>query len=459
MNRSSPSATFRDPAGSLSFKENHAVRQIAAAARGPALEFLNSEFCRRAQARGDLIPAEIVDVPEGGLCLRHPRIAVPTYPWEWAPGQWLAAAELTLALGSEALADGWILKDATPLNVLFDGARPVFVDILSFERRRPESGVWLAYGQYVRTFLLPLLAHRLLQWPFEVTLFRRDGYEPSDLYAALGWSQRLKPAALWPITLPALLGRRNIPHGSARPPRALPPEVATAVLTRTMKGLLRRTRGAMPEGSASQWSDYPANLTHYTAEQSVTKAGWVRSQLESIRPEYVLDVGANTGEFSALAAKLGAQVVALERDQPAADRIFTMAREQTLPVLPIHADLARPTPAVGWENNESLSLLARLEGRFDCVLMLAVIHHLILMEQVPIRSILALAYDLTRRSFLLEWVPPHDPMYQSLMRGRDALYGSLSEADLEAACAGLFQPVDRHLLGNQRVLLHLEKIV
>ena len=66
--------------------------------------------------------------------------------------QWLAAAELTLKLGEEAIGEGWVLKDATPLNVLFQGPRPIFVDILSFERRDPRASVWLAYGQYVRTF-------------------------------------------------------------------------------------------------------------------------------------------------------------------------------------------------------------------------------------------------------------------------------------------------------------------
>jgi hypothetical protein len=109
---------------------------------------------------------------------------------------------LTLNLCEEALADGWILKDATPLNVLFTGTRPVFVDILSFERRDPHSSIWLAYGQYVRTFLLPLLMNRMLSWPLSLSLFKRDGYEPADCYAALGWGRRLSRDALWPITLP-----------------------------------------------------------------------------------------------------------------------------------------------------------------------------------------------------------------------------------------------------------------
>ncbi|GAC1420404.1 MAG: hypothetical protein NVSMB62_14300 [Acidobacteriaceae bacterium] len=460
MNEASPRATFRDPAGSLSLTGEHAVRTIGAASREAALEFLHSEFCQKAQARGDLIAAEINEDPDGGLRLVHPRIPVPTYPWEWTPAQWFRAAELTLTLGQEGLADGWLLKDATPLNVLFVDTRPVFVDILSFERSAAGNPVWLAYGQYVRTFLLPLVTHRLLRWPLTATMFRRDGYEPADLYAALNWRQRLMPTALWPITMPTLLERKD-PSGSktqAKPARTVQPEVATAVLTRTMKDLLRRTQRAVPEVAGSQWSDYPANLTHYTAEQSAEKAGWVRAQLEAMRPARVLDIGANTGEFSAMAAQTGAEVVALERDQAAAERIFAMARARELRILPVHADLARPTPAVGWENAESTALLARLEGRFDAVLMLAVIHHLILMEQIPIPAIMVLIHRLTRCALILEWVPVEDPMYQSLMRGRDALYGTLSEQDLMLACEGLFHMTSRKVLGNGRVLLAFEKI-
>jgi len=49
-------------------------------------------------------------------------------------------------------------------------------------------------------------------------------------------------------------------------------------------------------------------------------------------------------------------------------------------------------------------------------------------------------------------------MFQSLMRGRDSLYGSLSEADLLAACTDRFSMIDRYALKNGRVLFHFEKI-
>jgi len=466
MTSALPSPTFRDPAGSLSFQEDHVLRRIDPSARAETLTLLESPFCSAMQQRGDLIAAE-VDDSGNTLTLRHPRIPIPTYPWEWPPAQWLTAAELTLDLCDQAIDAGWILKDATPLNILFTGARPIFVDILSFERRDPHSSLWLAYGQYVRTFLLPLVMHQTLDWPLSLSLFRRDGYEPADCYAALGWRQRLSRAALWPITLPTLLDRRKTaPDTPAAPAKKSPapthdPEVATRVLKRTLNDLRRRTRRVAPQESSSTWSSYPASLTHYTADESADKRDWVRRTIEHTRPEHlpfsVLDIGANTGEFSLLAADLGAEVVALERDQASADRIFLAARKRSLPITTILADIARPTPAVGWENAESLALLPRLEGQFDLVMMLAVIHHLILMEQIPLPAILALCHRLTRRHLIVEWVPVEDPMYQSLMRGRDALYGSLSEADLLTACAGRFRILDRHALGNGRILFLLEK--
>jgi len=450
--------TFRDPAGSLVVEHDRAVRKIRPEFREPVFEFLNSNFYRVAVERGEMI-ASMVEDDADGLRLIHPRVRIPTYPWEWTASQWLAAAELTLRLCDEALNDGWILKDATPLNVLFDGARPVLVDVLSFERRDEGSSLWLAYGQYVRTFLLPLLMRRMLHWPLELTSFKRDGYEPAELYAALSWGQRMSPAALWPVTIPALLDRRkDAQAGVRRAPPARDPELTLHTLKRTVAGLRKRTRAAMPKSASSEWAEYTSSQLHYTAEESEQKRRWIRGVLEKLRPAAVLDVGANTGEFSAMAAECGGDVVALERDADAAERIARITVAKDLKIQTIHADLARPTPAVGWENRESSALLPRLEGRFDAVMLLAVIHHLLLLEQIPLTAILELCHKLTKKLLVVEWVPATDPMFVSLMRGRDALYGALSERDLMAACEGLFSATRTETLGNGRILYLLERI-
>jgi SAM-dependent methyltransferase len=452
-----PTPTFRDPAGSLRLEGDFAIREIHPSAREEVLEFVTSPFCHRLQKRGDLVEATIDD-SASGLRLLHPRVPVPTYPWEWTPSMWLAAANLTLNLCEEALSEGWILKDATPLNVLFVGPRPVLVDILSFERHNPASSIWLAYGQYVRTFELPLLMNRLLHWPLALSFFKRDGYEPAELYQAISRTQRFSPTAFWSITLPALLEKRK---GDAAPaaPRAntKDPELARHVLKRMLASLRKRTRRAVRKEAGSEWANYTGTLTHYTPEQSAQKLEWMQQVLSELHPESLLDVGANTGEYSALAAGAGAQVVALERDVATAERLFCMSWAKDLSIQTIHADAARPTPAAGWDNNESSSLLARLEGRFDLVQMLAVIHHLLLLEQIPLPAIVELCHRLTNRYLVIEWVPATDPMYQSLMRGRDTLYGSITDADLLAACIGRFQLLRQLTLGNGRTLFLFEK--
>jgi SAM-dependent methyltransferase len=419
------------------------------------LEFVSSVFCSRLQDRGDMVAITINNTP-ASLSLLHPRVPVPTYPWEWTPSQWLAAAELTLSLCEEALTDGWVLKDATPLNILFVGPRPVLVDVLSFEPWKLTT-LWLPYGQYVRTFVLPLLMNRLLNWPLELSLFKRDGFESADLYPVLSWRQRLSRAAFWTITLPALLERRNPDAPMKKPEPAKDPELALHILRRSLASLRKLTRRVMPKSSRSSWSEYESTRNHYTAAQSTEKFAWVSGVLDELQPARVLDIGANTGEFSALAAEKGARVIALERDAAAADRLFQMSRAKRLAIQTIHADLSRPTPAVGWENRESTTLIQRLEGQSDLVLMLAVIHHLLLMEQIPLAAIVELCHRLTFRYLVIEWVPVEDPMFQSLMRGRDELYGSLAEADLLNACKERFHVLRRQSLDNGRVLFLFAK--
>jgi SAM-dependent methyltransferase len=463
--QSEPEFTFRDPAGQLQLTQSHALRRIHPAAVEETRTFLASPLRAALERSGDLISTEIAK-PEthsaataGELWLQHPRIDPISYPWEWTAAHWRSAAELTLRLAVQAIDAGWMLKDATPLNVLFVGARPVFVDVLSFERRDPNSSLWLAYGQFVRTFLLPLVAEKFLSWPLQATLFSRDGYEPGTLYRALRPWQRLHPDLLDVVTLATIFegsGSKQNKPGPRKPP-STNPELAAHILHKRIARLGKQIRRAARSESPSQWSGYQQSASHYRPADTEVKQQFVRSVLERCRPKRVLDIGANTGTYSLLAAEAGAEVVALDSDVAAIEALWTKVAQLGQPVTALVANIARPTPAVGWRNREQLSLLDRLTGKFDLVLMLAVIHHLILREQLPLAHIGDLCATLTRRWLVLEWVPPSDPMYQEWLRGRDDLYGSLSEDDLKQAFALFFHVTDRTVLGNNRVLLLFER--
>ena len=73
-----------------------------------------------------------------------------------------------------------------------------------------------------------------------------------------------------------------------------------------------------------------------------------------------------------LAALAGARVVALDTDLAAIDQLWIRASKESRNILPLVVNIARPSPALGWENSESMSFLDRAEQRFDLVMMLAV---------------------------------------------------------------------------------------
>src|SRR5271154_2893981 len=202
--------TFRDPAGSVEIRRDGVYRSVRAPFDAAMLEFLALPIAGEMVEQGRLVASETISLTDGEvLVLRHPRISFQSFPWEWAPGMWLAAAELTLTMCSDLVREGWLLKDATPLNVLFQGTEPIFVDVLSIEKMNPTRPIWLAYGQFVRMFLLPMLAYSRLGWPLQALMTKRDGYEPEEVYAALSWAGRLQQPALSVVTMPSLLAKNK----------------------------------------------------------------------------------------------------------------------------------------------------------------------------------------------------------------------------------------------------------
>ena len=371
---------------------------------------------------------------------------------------WLAAAELTLTMCSELVEQGWLLKDATPLNVLFRGTEPVFVDVLSIERMDLHQPIWLAYGQFVRTFLLPMLAYSKLGWPLQGSLTRRDGYEPEDIYAALSWAARVRQPALSAVTLPSLMANnKKVKAGNFTSRRVDEPELTKQILQKTLKGLLAQMRKVTPGHQSSTWSDYAETATHYSDEDHARKRGFVTEALVAARPARVLDVGCNTGVYSNLAADAGAEVVSIDTDLQAVDRLCASLKGSGKNILPLCVDLAHPSPATGWENREYASFLSRCAGHFDMVMMLAVLHHLLLRNQIPMERIAELCGGLTTGHLIVEWVPPEDVKFQELLRGREAIYQHITETAFRDAFARHFAIVDELTLANGRTMFHLRK--
>jgi SAM-dependent methyltransferase len=457
--------SFRDPGGFVFNSGQRILRAIEPSAFETLKQFLKSEPAQAFLSARQLVNTWITEadsfsaqIPEGYRLAEHERIPFASFPSEW-PAEMLACAGfLTLDLAEQTLPFGWGLKDATPYNVLFRGPSAVFVDVLSFERRDPQDGIWSAYAQFVRTFLLPLLAARASSsTPDLIWLAKRDGLEPEQVYQMLSWPARLTPPALTLVSLPAWLSRRAESNTSLYQTISTDPEKARFTLATVFHCLRSQLRQLSSAPRASRWSNYLDTQTHYSGSQFAAKESFVDAVLDEFAPRRVLDVGSNTGHFSELAARAGSSVVAIDSDSSAVSQLWLRASENKLDILPLVVDLCRPTPAVGWRNRESPSFLDRAHRAFDLVMMLAVVHHMLVSERVPLEEILDLASDLTTDLLLLEFVEPADPMFRHLARGRDPLYAHLTAAYFETACAPRFKILRKEPINQTRTLYLLRR--
>ena len=475
LDRAAVTASFRDPAGSVFTLEDDPERRVYRAvtsdgvrdfdaflASPPAEQLIASgQVVRSTRVTGDRRDAVLAGHSGAALLLEHERIPFPSFPMEWAPEMLHAAAGLTLELARTVLPHCLGLKDATPYNVLFRGPRPVFIDVLSFERRVPGDSTWTPYGQFVRTFLLPLLVNQRLHMPLDqVFATRRDGLEPEDVLRWTPRLQRLLPPCLSLVTLPAWLGAGHRQDDTAMYRKRIlaDPEQASYILSalfRRLEKLLAKV--APPANRKSAWSDYLESNNNYSAGHFAGKQAFVRAALADFTPRRVLDVGCNTGHFSVLAAQAGADVTAIDYDPVVVGSLWRRAREEKLPILPLVVNLARPTPATGWNNRETPSFLSRARGHFDAVFMLALIHHLLVTERIPLASVIDLAAEFLAQSAqgiaVVEFISPEDSMFQRLVRGRDELYRHLTREHFETTVRRRFDIVrSEHCEGSHRWL-------
>ncbi len=470
-------SSFRDPAGFCFARDGRIFRAVSPEALTEIDPFLRSDTIRGLSARRMLIPArrlsaseqeELLSAADVGEILRgrsmgtifeHEKVEFVSYPFEWVPEMLYEAGRLTLDLAQTSLQEGYCLKDATPYNVLFEGSTPVFVDLLSFERRNPRDPVWRAHAQFCRTFLLPLLAHKY--WgvrPVDIFSSRRDGLEPSEVYRFCGPLRRFVPLLLTQVSLPTWLSRKAGAKSLYRDRLLSSPEKARFILDSLLKRLRRSLQSVQPRRAANTvWSDYMDS--HRYAEPAFTaKESFVDRFLKDERPRRVLDVGSNTGHFSILASRGGAKVVAIDSDLACISLLWQRAHSEHLDILPLVVDVSRPSAAKGWRYRECASFLERAAQAFDAVLMLAILHHLLITERVPLDEVLDLAAEMTTRWLVIEYVSPDDDMFQLLTRGRDHLYGDLTKEAFEAACRRRFRRVrTQELEGTHRTLYLLEK--
>ena len=457
--------SFRDREGRVFYHQERVLRALSRRGLDAWHRLAAAPFFRRAQDTGTMVrTTEVADAESvlqglGGAgaehwigALEHERVPFVSYPYEWCFGMLRDAALLTLDLLIDALDEDMVLKDASAYNVLFRGARPVFIDVASFEpwqAGRP----WVGYRQFCQLFLYPLEMTAFRDVDFQPFLRGSlEGIEPSTMRALLRPRDRMRSGVVVDVDLHA-----RLESSTAAGDRAVRSDIARAgfkkeMIASNVKRLRRIVAGLRFKRAASEWADY-AEDNSYEAADHDKKKRFVESAVGMERRRLVMDLGANTGTFSRIAAAHADQVVALDVDHLAIERLYrSLAESGPSNILPLVGNLADPSPGLGWRGRERKAIDARAD--VDVVLALALIHHLVITANVPLDEVVDF-FAALGREVVVEWVSKDDPMVKRLLRNKDDQYDDYDLAVLESSLERHFRTVDRQELeSGTRVLYH-----
>jgi len=431
---------MRDPDGSLDFRKQEVLRHVAPCAN--SLNFLRESVASELASSGAMVPFEFVDEHT----LRSPRYPFVAYPFEWCDAQLHRAAQHTLLVAKEALAANYELKDASAWNVIFDGTEPLFCDHLSFESL--SSKQWWALGQFARHFIFPLAIarHRGLKVHELFTVYR-DGVPIDRAKSFLGLKRLIDRS------MPLYLGSGrdfDLPALQERPPSG---KTYHGAILQLCEWILDGSRS----GSASNWSGYASDRDHYTEKERRLKRDWVHEWLSRTQPDWVLDLGCNTGEFSEIAANAGSRVIAADLDHDCIQILFQRSRDSHR-IYPIVVNVADMVGGKGFAGVEFPSFFDRIDDRIDLTMTLALIHHLTISEGIDIAEVARLAKRITKGYLIVEFIANTDPMAELLARQRNRNIDCLTIENQIGAFSKYFDVLDKRLLPSSGRCLGLLKL-
>jgi hypothetical protein len=313
------------------------------------------------------------------LVVEVDRVSVVSYPPEWPTVMLRDAGSMTARLGLVMAQHGLALHDAHPWNILFEGTRPVWIDLGSIRVADHVRRAWV--WEFRRHFVLPLVLHRLG--------LRRLADSVQDTHQG-GWKTGLdrRWSRMWPIRYRSLMRLR------ATPIRFL--EALGAYMDR------------MPDrGASTAWSAYRqgrgaevGELARYDGKQ----AG-VNQMLAGLPKGTLIDIGANAGWFSRLAVHHGHRVIAVDMDDPTLGLLYLLAKEHHEPILPLRLDVMRPPGSYGL----ALAYAAAPERlRSDTVLALALLHHLVGRQGISFSLFARTMDQFARNTVIVEFIPRED---------------------------------------------------
>lgn len=453
-------SSFRDPSGFLFRRGGTLYRQVNRSHKQHYDLLISSGLYKTLVERELLIPHEEVSFDSPSIkthkTLKPEVVSFISYPYEWSFSQLQDAALVTMQIQKLALQFGMSLKDASAYNIQFHKGTPLLVDTLSLEQY-VEDLPWVAYRQFCQHFLAPLaLMSRVDGRLNQVARNHIDGVPLDFAGRLLPWRTCFSLPLFLHIHLHARAQRRYSSKEMPARNRRLSRNSFLGLID-SLEAAVKRLSWNDNDKSAD-WSDYYSRSS-YDSVSFQDKIRIVSEWLDKLHPvpRCLWDFAANTGLFSRLASRRGIFTVSIDSDLACVEMNYRQSRRQReTQVLPLCMDLTNPSPSLGWQNRERMSLLDR--GPADVALALAIIHHLAISNNLPLSRIADFFAQCCGR-LVIEFVPKEDPQVQRLLASRKDIFVEYSQTAFENEFSRVFALRERApIAGSLRTLYLMEKV-
>ncbi len=439
-------SSFRDPSGYIFYKDDNVYRKINKCYLDVFKKFNSSELCQELLEDKMLIKHEIIEEKKDSIILKVDKVPFINYPYEWCFSELKDAALLTLKIERECLNHGFTLKDASAYNIQFIGCKPIFIDTLSFDIYT-EGTAWLAYGQFCRHFIAPLLLMSKVDERLNSLLKNYIDGIPIDLAKNI-LKNRGGLIAWEHIVLHDNSIKKNNKKSTSNV------VLSKKNLLNFIDMMIRQIESLKAKSIDTEWEYYYDN-TNYSDISFKQKQDLVSEFLDKIninKDEIVFDMGANDGTFSRIALNKNAYVLAMDIDINAVNRNYTNLRFKSDRMLPLLFDFNNPSPSIGFDLRERKSLKERIKPK--CVLSLALIHHICISNNVSFDDYFHSISDMGEY-LIIEFVPKDDSKVIELLETRNDIFTDYDVENFEKCASNYYTIIEKKEITDSKRILYL----
>lgn len=411
-----------DVTGKVYFWDNKVFRAINNSQINRVKQLFDSGLIADLE-RNNLIPKTWIcddyEMDGYNMLLQHELILVDLRPNQWSTEMFIDASKLILKVNKILSKYGFALQDAHAYNIMFKGTNPLYVDIGSFMPLEKGYTTLNSFAQeypsYFHHYIKLIESNHIRLYRSLVNSYEM-GFQLND-YLAFKYGEEFLKNKLFRRVI-------NIKYNSLYYNQSISGRIRNKIQKKTsvqieIKSPHDRSDYRNPTNSFnlsyfeasleninhtginSFWGEYHSSILHsphFTKERFKQLAMLVKK----LNIKTAIEIGGNQGYFTEVLLNENAvsHVVCSDYDEDALNAMYRIFKSKgATNVTPMYLDFSLPYA----DSKDENGLYNRVKQ--DIVIMLAVTHHLILTQQMPIDFIFKRLSKFAEKFVLVEFMP------------------------------------------------------